>query len=108
MNEEKIYNYLLEMLDYNCDTCNLIENIDLSVVSYRYWKRNGIIDVIGVLTYLSNNNNKIPSKIRKNTIERIYNKNRDLVLSYFDKLAAQNKIDYYEKQIKKLKNKYGI
>ena len=82
--------------------------MNLSVVSYNYWKRNHITDVIGVLTFLSNIDNKIPSKIRKETIGKIYNKNKDLILSYLDKVAAQNKIEYYEKQIKILKIKYGI
>ena len=82
--------------------------MNLSVVSYNYWKRNHITDVIGILTFLSNIDNKIPSKIRKETIGKIYNKNKDLILSYLDKVAAQNKIEYYEKQIKILKIKYGI
>lgn len=108
MNKEKIYKDLLEMLDCNSDMYNFIKDMDLSVVSYNYWKRNHITDVIGVLTYLSNIDNKIPSKIRKETIGKIYNNNKDLVLSYLDKVAAQNKIEYYEKQIKILKIKYGI
>ena len=108
MDKEKIYKDLLEMLDYNSDMHNFIEDMDLSVVSYTYWKRNHITDVIGVLTYLSNIGNKIPSKIRKETVGKIYNNNKDLVLSYLDKVAAQNKIEYYEKQIKILKIKYGI
>ena len=108
MDKEKIYKDLLEMLDYNSDMYNFIEDMNLSVVSYNYWKRNHITDVIGVLTYLSNIDNKIPSKIKKETVGKIYNNNKDLVLSYLDKVAAQNKIEYYEKQIKILKIKYGI
>ena len=50
MNKEKIYKDLLEMLDYNSDMYNFIEDMNLSVVSYNYWKRNHITDVIGVLT----------------------------------------------------------
>ena len=108
MNKEKIYKDLLEMLDYNSDMYNFIKDMKLSVVSYNYWKRNHITDVIGVLTYLSNIDNKIPSKIRKETAGKIYNNNKDLVLLYLDKVAAKNKIEYYEKQIKILKIKYGI
>ena len=38
MNKEKIYKDLLEMLDYNSDMYNFIEDMNLSVVSYNYWK----------------------------------------------------------------------
>ena len=108
MENRKEFDKLVDMLDYKDDMYILIEDMDLSAKSYNYLMRNNIIDVMGVLEHLIANNDGILKKVRKEIVRKIYGNKDKEVIAYLDKLIAINKIEYYEKQIKILKLKYGI
>lgn len=110
MNEKELKNYekLVDMLKYKDDLYNLIDDLELDPKSYTYLKRNGIQDVASILEFIVTGEGIKWKKIRRYILENIYGSDYKKVINYLDRMAAIDKIDYYEKQIKILKMKYEL
>lgn len=121
---KNLYDYFIEMLNYNDDKLVLLEELAVNTDKGNHWKeflmrREQIKDIAEYLEYLSGyvekNSYDMIVYIHKSILQAIYGNKTEEILLYIRKYKAlikikklENKINHLTKILNETKKKYGI